>query len=63
MEISKIDALIYSIRGQRAMLDLDLAAIYGVMTRRLNEQVRRNTVRFPADFMFRFTPVRLKLKA
>ncbi len=38
------------------MLDADLAALYGVSTKRLNEQVRRNTRRFPRDFMFRLTP-------
>ena len=37
------------------MLDSDLAALYGVSTKRLNEQVKRNRLRFPADFMFRFT--------
>jgi hypothetical protein len=47
-----IDQLILSIRDQRVILAGDLAAIYGVQTRRLNEQVRRNAVRFPADFMF-----------
>jgi len=43
------------IRGQRAMLDSDLARLYGVSTKRLNEQVKRNRGRFPADFMFRLT--------
>lgn len=38
-----------------AMLDADLAAVYGVTTKRLNEQVRRNTDRFPADFVFQLT--------
>ena len=38
------------------MLDADLAALYGISTKRLNEQVRRNAQRFPADFMFRLTP-------
>jgi hypothetical protein len=41
------------VRGQRVLLDADLAKLYGVTTARLNEQVRRNAVRFPADFMFR----------
>jgi hypothetical protein len=40
------------IRGQKVMLDADLADVYGVTTRRLNEQVKRNRKRFPADFMF-----------
>ncbi|MFA7255254.1 MAG: ORF6N domain-containing protein [Candidatus Omnitrophota bacterium] len=43
------------LRGQKVMLDADLAELYGVSTKRLNEQVRRNTDRFPADFMFRLT--------
>jgi hypothetical protein len=43
---------IYLIRGQRVMLDSDLAAIYGVTTKRLNEQLRRNHARFPIDFAF-----------
>ena len=38
------------------MLDADLAALYGVLTKRLNEQVKRNSVRFPPDFLFRLTP-------
>lgn len=44
------------IRGHRVLLDSDLAQLYGVATKRLNEQVRRNKTRFPADFMFRLTP-------
>lgn len=55
MAIVKVDALIYSIRGQRVMMDSDLAAIYGVTTGRLNQQVRRNAERFPADFMFQLS--------
>lgn len=43
------------IRGERVMLDADLAELYGVEVRRLNEQVRRNQDRFPADFMFQLT--------
>ncbi len=46
---------IYVIRGEKVMLDEDLAALYGVATKRLNEQVSRNRERFPADFMFRLT--------
>jgi len=46
---------IYLIRGQKVMLDRDLARLYGVPTFRLNEQVKRNSKRFPADFMFRLT--------
>ena len=44
------------IRGHRVMLDTDLAILYGVPTKRLNEQVRRNKKRFPSDFMFQLTP-------
>jgi hypothetical protein len=53
--VEKIEAMIYTIRGQRVMLDSDLAKLYGVETKRLNEQVRRNSDRFPPDFMFRLT--------
>jgi hypothetical protein len=44
------------LRGQKVMLDADLAALYGVTTKRLKEQVRRNPDRFPPDFMFELTP-------
>ncbi len=44
------------IRGKKVMLDRDLAELYGVTTKRLNEQVKRNKKRFPDDFMFRLTP-------
>ena len=50
-----IENLIHSIRGQQVMLDSDLARLYGVETRRLNEQVKRNIDRFPEDFMFQLT--------
>ena len=50
-----IASLIYFVRGEKAMLDSDLARLYGVSTSRLNEQVKRNIKRFPADFMFRLT--------
>jgi hypothetical protein len=50
-----IENRIYFIRGHKVMLDSDLAALYGVHTGRLNEQVKRNTKRFPGDFMFRLT--------
>jgi hypothetical protein len=43
------------IRGQRVLLDADLAALYEVETRRLNEQIKRNMGRFPVDFMFQLT--------
>ena len=51
----QIETLIYVVRGQQVMLDADLAKLYGVETRRLNEQVKRNIERFPADFMFQPT--------
>jgi hypothetical protein len=51
----RIERSILIIRGQRVMLDTDLADLYGVTTKRLNEQVKRNRRRFPADFMFRLT--------
>jgi hypothetical protein len=47
--------LIQTIRGQRVILAADLASLYGVATKRLNEQIRRNRVRFPSDFMFQLT--------
>ena len=51
-----IELKILLIRGQKVMLDADLAELYGVETRRLNEQVSRNSERFPVDFMFQLTP-------
>lgn len=50
--VERIERSILLLRGQRVMLDSDLAELYGVTTKRLNEQVRRNLDRFPADFMF-----------
>lgn len=50
-----VNELIYLIRGQKVMLDADLAELYNVPTKRLNEQVRRNKKRFPSDFMFKLT--------
>ena len=50
-----IEAKIFITRDQRVMLDSDLATIYGVPTKRLNEQVKRNLSRFPEDFMFQLT--------
>lgn len=46
---------IFVLRGQKVMIDSDLAELYGVTTKRLNEQVKRNITRFPSDFMFRLT--------
>ena len=50
--VERIEKAIFLIRGNKVMLDADLAELYGVTTKRLNEQVRRNLSRFPADFMF-----------
>jgi hypothetical protein len=50
-----IESKIYLIRGEKVMLDEDLAILYGVPTMRLNEQVKRNIRRFPTDFMFQLT--------
>ena len=55
MELQIIQNKIYEIRGYKVMLDFDLAEIYGVETKRLKEQVRRNIERFPDDFMFELT--------
>lgn len=54
-ELQVIKNKIFEIRGQKVMLDYDLAAMYGVETKRLNEQVKRNIERFPDDFMFQLT--------
>ena len=51
-----IESLIYEIRGQKVMLDRDLAKMYGVETKVLNQAVKRNMKRFPEDFMFQLTP-------
>ena len=55
--VEQIESRIFLIRGQKVMLDADLAGLYGVETKRLNEQVRRNAERFPEDFMFRLTAI------
>ena len=52
----RIETRILTIRGHRVMVDADLAEVYGVPTKRLNEQVKRNAERFPEDFAFRLTP-------
>src|SRR5258708_17829370 len=56
-----IERRIYFIRGQKVMLDQDLAELYRVPTFRLNEQVKRNRNRFPADFMFQLKPAEAKI--
>ncbi len=57
MEIQsdQIQNMIYVIRGQKVMLDSDLAKLYEVETKYLNRQVKRNQIRFPGDFMFQLT--------
>ena len=55
MELQVIQSKIYEIRGQKVMLDFDLAEIYQVETRVLNQSVKRNIQRFPEDFMFQLT--------
>ena len=53
--VPRIESRIQVIRGLRVMLDVDLATLYGVQTKRLNEQVKRNRDRFPSDFLFQLT--------
>jgi hypothetical protein len=60
VSIEQISGRIYFIRGQRVMLDRYLAELYGVETKRLKEQVRRNIERFPGDFMFELTKMSLR---
>jgi phage regulator Rha-like protein len=54
-QTSVVEEMILTVRGQKVILDSTLAELYGVKTKRLNEQVRRNADRFPSDFMFRLT--------
>ncbi len=54
-DLTALAAAVRVVRGQRVMLDADLAALYGVETRRLNEQVKRNITRFPDAYMFQLT--------
>ena len=55
LENVDIESLIRTIRGQKVMVDFDLAMLYGVQNKRLNEQVKRNIKRFPDDFMFQLS--------
>lgn len=59
VSIDRIEKAIYLIRGDKVMLDRDLAWLYGVETGALNRAVKRNRKRFPVDFMFQLTPDRL----
>lgn len=52
-----VESLIHVIRNQRVIVDADLAKLYGVATKRLNEQVKRNLNRFPTDFMFQLSSI------
>jgi len=55
VSVQLIERRIYLIRGQKVMIDEDLAELYGVQTKQLNQQVSRNKRRFPSDFVFRLT--------
>ena len=59
IRVEDIARNIHLVRGRRVMLDADLASLYGVTTKRLNEQVKRNADRFPSDFMFQLTRAEL----
>jgi hypothetical protein len=54
-EVEDIRAKVLTLRGQQVLLDVELAALYGVETKRLVEQVKRNAERFPEDFMFQLS--------
>ena len=60
METAIIQEKIYQIRGEKIMLDFDLAGLYDVETKVLNQAVKRNITRFPEDFMFQLTPTEYK---
>jgi hypothetical protein len=60
--LEKIESKIYVIRGQRVMLDRDIASMYGVETKNLNKAVKRNIERFPEDFMFQLTEEEFNLR-
>jgi hypothetical protein len=60
LAVRPLDALIHVVRGQKIMLDDDLAQLYNVPTKRLNEAVKRNPDRFPERFMFQLTLKELK---
>src|SRR5688572_19863625 len=63
LEETRVRQKIMVVRGHRVMLDGDLANLYGVTTKRLNEQMRRNHHRFPEDFAFRLTLAEAKERA
>lgn len=55
-----VESVIHTLRGEKVILDVDLARIYSVTTKRLNEQVKRNARRFPSDFAFRLSKAELE---
>ena len=55
LPVGRVETRILTIRGHRVMIDADLAELYGVPTKALNQAVKRNAERFPEDFMFRLT--------
>lgn len=59
-DIELVRSKIYEIRGQKVMLDRDLAMLYGIETKVLKQAVKRNLKRFPSDFMFELTPDEVK---
>lgn len=61
IQLETIQEKIYEVRGQKVMLDYDLAELYEVETRALNQAVKRNQRRFPQDFMFRLTSKEWKI--
>jgi hypothetical protein len=61
VRLPRIESMIYVIRGQKVMLDSDLAELYGVETKGVNRQILRNKNRFPEDFMFKLTSEEFEL--
>ena len=61
LAVPRIEYRIHLVRGERVIIDADLAELYGVPTKRLNEQARRNAARFPEDFM-PYVPVQRELR-
>jgi hypothetical protein len=61
MPVEQITRAILVLRGQRVLLDAELATLYGVTTKRLNEQVKRNAARFPEDFLFRLSAAEVEI--
>jgi len=57
---TSVESVIHTVRGEKVILDVDLARIYSVSTKRLNEQVKRNARRFPSDFAFRLSKAELE---